>query len=228
MGASESESIARWSPGETVALRYITRDNKPGMAWPATVVRDSEELTALFIPAGATYKKWAMVPTTGADGRPLRRLEDTLWRRDTLRLMYPGAHHSIWLSWTGAGADRQLHCYYINLEEPFRRTPISLDTNDHTLDVVVEPDLTWRWKDEEEFATRTAQGVFSAEFAAFARTEAESVIARLEARQSPFCDGWESWVPDPTWSCPTLPEGWDTLAATVWERRVWAYGEMAR
>ena len=181
-----------------------------------------------FIPAGATYKKWAMVPTTGADGRPLRRLEDTLWRRDTLRLMYPGAHHSIWLSWTGAGADRQLHCYYINLEEPFRRTPISLDTNDHTLDVVVEPDLTWRWKDEEEFATRTAQGVFSAEFAAFARTEAESVIARLEARQSPFCDGWESWHPDPAWACPTLPEGWDTLAATLWERRVWAYGEMAR
>ena len=220
------EGSARWAAGETIALRYITRDNLPGMAWPATVVCDTDELTAIFIPAGATYKRWRIPPAQ--PGGPIRQLEDALWRRDTLRLMYPGAQHSIWLSWTGAGGDRALHSYYINMEEPFRRTAISLDTNDHTLDVVVHPDLSWEWKDEEEFATRTERGVFGVEFAQSVRAEGEAVIARLEARQPPFCDGWELWTPESSWEIPMLPQNWDSLAASPWERRVWAYGEMAR
>ena len=222
------EGNTRWTAGETIALRYITRDNLPGMAWPATVVRDTDEMTAIFIPAGATYKKWRIPPAAATPGGPARQLEDALWRRDTLRLMYPGAQHSIWLSWTGEGDERAFHSFYINMEEPFRRSPVGLDTNDHTLDVVVHPDLTWEWKDAEEFATRTERGEFGEEFARSVRAEGEAVIARLEARLSPFNDRWEIWAPDPSWAIPELPGGWDTVPATVWERRVWAYGEMAR
>jgi hypothetical protein len=223
--AERETSDNHWKPGETIALRYITRDNLPGMAWPATVVQDNHDLTAIFIPAGATYKRWRVPPAASGAAR---QLEDALWRRDTLRLMYPGRQHSIWLSWTGEGNVRGLHSYYINMEEPFRRSSIGLDTNDHTLDVVVRPDLTWEWKDEQEFATRTERGVFGSEFASSVRAEGEAVIARLEARKPPFCDGWEGWAPDPLWETPELPDGWDTVAATLWERRVWAYGEMAR
>jgi len=44
------------------------------------------------------------------------------------------------------------------------------------------------------------------------RREGERVIARLEARRPPFCDGWESWQPDPGWPIPELPAEWEGVA----------------
>ena len=217
----------RWQPGETVVLRYITRDGKPGMAWPYHVVEDRDDLLALYIPRGATYKNWVVTPAAEGDGRPARRLGDALWRRDVLRLMFPGQHHSVWLFWSDDD-ERRFSAYYINMEEPFRRTSIGFDTNDHTLDVVVTPDFEWRWKDDDEMALRVEQGVFSAEFAAAVRAEGERVIDALERRASPFSDGWEQWTPDPGWGIPALPDSWDQVPGTVWERRVWAYGDIAR
>ena len=206
---------ARFKPGDTVALRYITRDGHPGMSWPYTVVRDSDDLVALYIPEGATYKNWS--------NQPSRHLADAHWRRDTLRLMYPGAAHSIWLSWDRSEGTRSFHGYYVNFEEPFRRTEIGFDTNDHMLDIVVEPDLTWRWKDAEDFDRRVATGVYGAEFAAWVREQAAPLVEAIECRASPYADGWENWLPDPDWSLPALPSQWDTLPATLWERRHWAY-----
>ncbi|MEE8336677.1 MAG: DUF402 domain-containing protein [Dehalococcoidia bacterium] len=220
-------SERRWQPGETVVLRYITRDGRPGMAWPYHVVEDRDDLLALHIPRGAIYKRWQPAPLAEVAGyRAARRLNDTVWRRDMLRLMFPGQHHSVWLFWSEDG-ERRFSTYYINMEEPFRRTSIGFDTNDHTLDVVVTPDRAWRWKDEEEMTERVELGVYSAEFAEAVRAEGERVIATLERRGSPFSDGWEQWTPDSGWGLPELPEGWDEVPSTLWERRVWAYGEIA-
>jgi len=209
-----------FQPGQMVTLRYITRDGQPGMSWPFTVVRDSDELTALYIPEGATYKNWK--------NQPVRHLADDRWRRDTLRLMYPGAGHSIWLSWARDEAGRRFYGYYVNFEEPFRRTPIGFDTNDHMLDIVVEPDLTWCWKDAEDFDRRIASGVYGEEFGASVREAAKALIEAIERRGSPYSDGWEAFAPDPAWRLPELFAEWNTLPATLWERRTWAYGGIAR
>jgi predicted RNA-binding protein associated with RNAse of E/G family len=37
----------------------------------------------------------------------------------------------------------------INLQEPFRRTPIGIDTQDHELDVIVLTSGEWSVKDED-------------------------------------------------------------------------------
>lgn len=213
----------RWQPGETVALRYLLRrgDGQAGNSWPFIVVRDTDELTALYIPKGAISMRWGMVEGT-------RKLIETPWRRDTLRLMFPGATHSVWASWDGEGDERTFHGYYINMEEPFRRTAIGFDTNDHTLDVVVQPDLSWAWKDLEDFERLVATGSFSAEFGAAVKAEGERAIGILERRGSPFCDGWDSWQPDLAWGVPVLPENWFTHLGAVWKDRVWAYGEIAK
>lgn len=84
---------------------------------------------------------------------------------------------------------------------------------DHVLDVVIEPDLSWRWKDEEELAEAVGLGLVTPRAADAIRAEGERVIAQLEARRSPFCDGWEHWRPNPAWPIPKLPVGWDALAA---------------
>jgi len=213
-----------WRPGDSVALRYITRDGKPGMSWPYRVVEDRGDFVALFIPRGAIYKQWGRSP----EGE--RTLVDGAWRHDVLRLMFAGRRHSVWLFWRRGDYEdrRRFSSYYVNMEEPFRRTPIGFDTNDHVLDVVVAPDLSWQWKDDDQLADRVRAGVFPAAFAAEVRAEGERVIAALERRASPFADGWEHWSPDPSWSTPELPEGWDTLPATLWDQRLWAYGDAAR
>ena len=41
------------------------------------------------------------------------------------------------------------------------------------------------------------------------RREGERIIAEVEARTWPFNAGFESWRPDPAWTVPALPDGWD-------------------
>ncbi len=77
------------------------------------------------------------------------------------------------------------------------------------LDIVIEPDLSWCWKDEEEIQEAVAAGLVIREWADDVRREGERMLKRLEERRSPFCDGWERWLPDPAWPIPELPVGWD-------------------
>jgi len=72
-------------------------------------------------------------------------------------------------------------------------------------------------------AERVGQGVYSQEFAAAVRAEGERVIEKVERRQPPFSGEWAAWTPDPAWTIPELPAGWDTIPAQLWDRRKWAY-----
>ena len=185
------------------------------MAWPCRVVDDAGDWLALYIPKGATYMCWDL--STGT-----RRLQPAHWRKDVLRLMYPGEPFSIWLFWNDDD-ERSFAAYYVNMEEPFRRTSIGVDTNDHTLDVVVNPTLEWRWKDADELQSRVEQGIYSASFAREIQREAERVIGRLERRESPFGDGWEQWTPDPAWEIPELHPAWRDEPPRLWDGRTSAY-----
>lgn len=137
-------------------------------------------------------------------------LEDAVWERARwLQLLEPGAAHAIHLWWLAP--DWRFAGWYVNLQEPFRRTEFGLDYMDHMLDIVIDPDLSWRWKDEDEIAEAVSIGLVTQDWADAVRREGEHVIERLEAQQPPFCDGWESWEPDPSWPTPELPNGWNNL-----------------
>ena len=212
-----ASTARRWQPGDTVALRYLMRTTgRPGAAWPLRVVEDRDDLVALYLPRGTRFTQ------IRRSGGTFQRVWGT-WGRDTLRLMFPGCGYSIWLFWDEEGSRRLFRAYYVNMEEPFRRTAIGLDTNDHQLDIVVQPDLTWTWKDEDVFEDFVRIGNYSQEFAQHVRQEAERAIELIEARRSPFCDGWEGWEPDPSWSIPELPPGWEDVPPVPWERKDWAY-----
>jgi protein associated with RNAse G/E len=96
--------------------------------------------------------------------------------------------------------------WYVNLQAPLHRTPLGFDTNDHTLDVLVAPDKTWRWKDEDQLADAVGVGIYTADVAAEIRAEAERVIANFETR---LPTGWETWQPDLDWPLLSLPAGWE-------------------
>jgi predicted RNA-binding protein associated with RNAse of E/G family len=66
----------------------------------------------------------------------------------------------------------------------------AFEMTDQALDILVDPDGTWRWKDEDDFAETQALGVWTPEEAAAIRAEGERVIG---AR--PWPSGWEDWRP---------------------------------
>jgi hypothetical protein len=190
------------------------------------VVQDRDGLVALFLPKGTYYRRWQSDTKSNFPGSVARGLlVEARAHADILRLMFPGRFYSVWLFWDTGGGERHFLGYYVNMEEPFRRTPIGFDTNDHTLDIEVTPELRWRWKDEALFDEMVGLGRYSREFADVVRSEAAQVIAAIEARSSPFSDGWEAWTPDPSWIMPLLPVDWDRVPPRVWERRLWAYGQ---
>ena len=73
---------------------------------------------------------------------------DEFRRGECLRLMFPGEPYSIWLHWSRT-PPRRFTGWYVNLEAPFVRTDIGVDTTDNSLDLVVTPDFECRWKDVE-------------------------------------------------------------------------------
>jgi predicted RNA-binding protein associated with RNAse of E/G family len=125
-----------------------------------------------------------------------------------LLLAEPRTSHSICPSWSDDG---QFLGWYVNLEDPWRSSPLGFDTTDHFLDIWVFPDRSWRWKDEDDLDEAVDVGLFTLEEARAIRAEGERVVERAEAGTAPFDEGWESWRPDPEWPLPLLPRGWDRL-----------------
>jgi protein associated with RNAse G/E len=112
----------------------------------------------------------------------------------------------VWVSWL---PDGDHYGWYVNLQRPFRRTSIGIEAMDMMLDVVAEPDLSWRWKDDDEFDQIVQRGIFDAATAVLVRNEARRVIEHIEQRAAPFDHDWPSWRPDPSWPQPELSNGWD-------------------
>ena len=117
-----------------------------------------------------------------------------------------GASHSVYVHWGRAG---EFLGWYVNLEEPWRETALGFDTTDHLLDVWIEPDRSWRWKDEDHLAEAVEIGLFTAEKARTIRLEGERAIERIRAWTEPFNEGWPGWRPDREWPLPAMPHGWD-------------------
>ncbi len=192
-------------------MRGVWRQ-KIWFAYPAWLVKDSPDLLAIYWPAGSidkSPKERATAQTFLSDSKI--ELVDHVWRgTDVLMLSVPGESHSIWAMWeTGQS---KLRCWYVNLEEPQRRTAMGFDSMDYELDIVINPDKSgWRWKDEDTFEEMVQVGIFSAEEALAIRAEGMRAIHKLETNQSPFCDDWEHWSPPATWAIPVLSPGWEII-----------------
>ena len=191
------------------------REVYAGRIWaarPMTVVRDTEELIAVHMAVGTPWKR----PLSIDRGERLRlqaddwALADDVWvGNEVLHLVTPGAAHALLVCW--AGAERAFAGWYVNFQEPLRRTTIGFDYLDQALDLVVEPDLSWRWKDEDEFEEAQRLGILSPAEARAVRDEAQRVVASIEHRQFPFDSDWPRWTPDRSWPIPTFPVGWEEV-----------------
>jgi hypothetical protein len=186
-------------------------------ALPTTVVEDDERLTMLYLRPGTPIKRRIL-----ADGQPIPRdipyreqvalpvlVGDGTWTTNhALILVRPGDAHDVRLFWSEH--DWTFRGWYVNLQRPVRRVPVGFDTADQVLDLFVDPDGTWRWKDEDEFAVAVEIGRFTVAQAEAIRAEGERVIQRIESRAWPFNAGYEHWRPDPAWPLPAMPDDWNS------------------
>ena len=74
--------------------------------------------------------------------------------------------------------------WYVNLQEPMRRNPIGFEAMDLMIDIVVEPKLSWRWKDLEEFDESVRREIFDPNLGEQVRATALSMIEDIEHRRS--------------------------------------------
>ena len=183
------------------------------------VIEDHETSLVLWCPKGTHWKVANTRPTrprspTRAEGfvAALARddwvLGDAIWDVSKLVLVRAGDWHAIWVSWRDSGEDWG---WYINLQRPFLRTEQGLQTMDLMLDILVECDRCWRWKDEDEFDALVAANLIDAVEAAHIRDAGRRVIKDIEANAPPFSEPWHDWRPDPDWPLLELPQGWDRV-----------------
>ena len=191
-----------WRRGQIVVRREIWRGT-PWLAAPVVVVEDAPDLLATYLPEDARF---AFPPS--ADGRPHPWSGRGSWEgHGVLMLQRPGEAYAVWHFWDGP--DRRFSGWYVNLQEPFRRTSMGFETMDLVLDVVISVDGSWHWKDEDELETFVARGVLDDALASRLRTEGLDVVRRARQHESPFDEPWPSWRPDPAWDRPELPRGWE-------------------
>ena len=208
-----------WLPGDTIVLQEVWRD-RVWAARPLTVVRDEGDRLLLWLPKGTRWKAptaplhWPPEPDRGhrlatCAARGEWILRDLAWHVDTLMITRAGDWHSIWVSWPDDGSEWG---WYVNLQRPLRRTDLGVETMDFALDVIINPDRSWHWKDEDELQAFVERGVFDEELVRTVRDEATRVIERAERNEPPFCEPWrEEWRPDPSWRRPTLNGDWERV-----------------
>jgi len=176
-------------------------------AMPLRIVADTLERTVLYLAPDTPFRA-----ARASGGGPVRDLDDwvpteTVWAGGSLiRLLESGAWHCVDVEFDAGGG----FCgWYINFQEPVRRTPAGFDTVDLVLDLVVTPDGTGRRKDEEDFARAVAQGHIAADVAARVLAEVERMEAAVATGGAPFDErDWTVWRPPDGWKSPGTTGVW--------------------
>ena len=137
------------------------------------------------------------------------QLVDRIWQeRRFLILLQPGKYYSIQLCWqhdTG-----EFLGWYVNFELPFTRTSIGFDTLDLELDLIVRPDLSFRWKDTDEYFEGIRRGIITFDQVSEIEKAQTEVLNLIERKTAPFDGSLLTWQLPDTWSSPTLPQGWNS------------------
>ena len=180
---------------------------KPWLGTIVFVVEDTPDLLVSYLPEGSPFGfpdgNWP------GDGRHPWHGRGAWEGHGVLMLQRPGESHAVWHFWNEP--DRRFDGWYLNLQEPFRRTAIGYDSQDHELDVWVPVDSSWSFKDADLLEERIADGRFTHEQVAEIFAEGDRIGRLLDAGERWWDESWSRWEPPANWIAPPLPEGWDVV-----------------
>jgi Protein of unknown function (DUF402) len=188
-----------WAPGDVIVRREVWRE-RPWMGVSVIVVSDEPDLLATYLPEGASFA----FPGAGHPLGPHPWEGRGTWEgHGVLMLQRPGESYAVWHFWDGP--EREFEGWYVNLQEPFRRTAIGHDTQDLELDIWLPREGSWDLKDDHVLEDRIREGRFTPEQVAATRAEASRIIEDVEAGNRWWSDDWANWEPDPNWPTPEFP-----------------------
>ncbi len=187
--------------GDTCIRREVWRGH-PWSSMATIVIEDSSDLLAVHVPVGS--------PFGFVDDHPLGV---HFWRKasgwsgqDIVMAQRPGEPYSVWFFG---------EVLYINLQDPLSRTSIGFDTFDHELDIIVLPDGTWSFKDDDKLETCVELGRFDADQIANIRREGARIGSLLDTANTwwtqPGAD-FRKWTAPENCSVPTLPDNWQSVS----------------
>lgn len=204
-----------WESGDVIAWRGIFR----GRIWhalPTLVVKDTPRELVLAILPGILCKVEQQY-NKGKNGKRIWDYRDADWElcdftwhtNRLLLILEPEKYYAINLFWNHE--QNRFIGYYVNFQQPFQRSHCGIDSLDLELDIAVDPDLQYKWKDIGDYHKAIECGTISPESVAGIEAAKPEVLERIENRQYPFDGAWLDWVPDPGWLPPRLPEDWDRI-----------------
>ncbi|MFC4336280.1 DUF402 domain-containing protein [Salininema proteolyticum] len=205
----------RFDKGQSIVRRYLHADGRIGGLFTARVVDHTAEglLTWTAIGSDAMWR-------TTVDGKAVRHFSFERTLSTPTVLSHRAWHTSNVLAWTPKDSahsvwwffdeDMAFSNWYVNLERPLRIWELGYDCQDLDLDVVVRPDLSVEWKDEDEFAERIGHpAYYTAEQAEGVRREGERMAAVAAEGAFPFDGTHTGFRPEPDWEPARLPVDWD-------------------
>ena len=206
--------------GFDVGATACFRDEHHGQvvwAWPVTVERANkcgDEHIAVSQLAGTT----GMAPEGYPEDLP-RVLEQSakrqwnlvpcVWRSThCLHIVQLGQWWGARLMWTETG---DFLCWYVGFRRPVSVSEQlrSITTRDLHLDVVVLPDGSWSWKDEDHLEIATEVGIISPAERRSVEDARDEVADAIEGRAFPFDGSYLDWKP--SFAPPQLVPGWRVL-----------------
>lgn len=211
-----------FQPGSLIVARELW----DGLLWaarPAVVVTDDGSELVHWSPAGtvgcfATSRFFPGREHLPREERQLVSLESRQWhyrgvpaRGTKLSFLRAGAWASVEATWH---ADGQFAHWYVNFQQPMRRTADGYDTLDLVLDLMVGPDWSWSWKDVEPFEAAISRGIFGPETKSALEREAAQLQQEITNRSGPFSATWRGWAAPGTWPAPALPPDFAAGLAT--------------
>lgn len=207
-----------WAKGDRCAFRGVVN----GQVWSARsvmVVKDQPEETILCVMPGAQcafpegYWRWKLKKddsqgTRWQEAKQERiALREFVWQRNRILIfLEPKKYYACTLFWDHASG--RFTGYYINYQLPYVRSHCGFDSLDLDLDIVVDPDYAWQWKDEEPYQEGIQEGGIKDEWVAGIEQSHAEVFERIAMRRYPLDGSWLYWQPEPGWVAPQLPENW--------------------
>src|SRR5665213_1041431 len=192
-----NKELRRFQPGENTDIREVFR----GKVWtvrPVTVIEDTDENLVSYL-APRTLIDYPVDVEHGEKCFSMWLSGD--WELRKKIFMPPGMlriapHGEPFEVLATVRSEGGVSSWYVNFQEPLRRTSQGFDTMDETIDLLVAPDFSsWQRRDDDELELATSMGVYDQADARRLRDNCASVERSLMTGTVPWNPGWHDWKP---------------------------------
>lgn len=198
------KGLRRFRSGEIVTIREVL-NGKVWTARPVVVIEDTKESFVSYLAPGTLID----YPVDVAHGEKCFSMwlagEWELYKKvfmppGLLRIAPHGTPFEVFATIQAEGG---VSSWYVNFQEPLRRTAQGFDTMDETIDLIVASDFSsWQRRDEDELRLAFSMGVYDRADVQRLLDNCASVEKDLRAGTVPWDRRWYNWTPPKTSPIP--------------------------